>query len=336
MKLVQKYKIIFYFLLSFLILNACNRQNSIKNKNVDLKVIRFDKELSQLDELHYNQQLDELLKKYPLLMEVYVEQIARAGAVSDTLFKNRLKPVIFDNYTQKLYEKVETTFPDFEPLKKEINEALNYIVSYFPDIELPEVYTIVSNFGLSTATYENILLISLDMYLGSNYQYYEGLFPKYKYNYFTTEQLVPDVARVWFSYMFPEDSFAGKTLLSKMIYFGKMNLFLEKMIPGISDTILLQYTNEQIKFADKYRKELWQSIVESKMLFNSDMLKTGRYIEEAPFTNAYNIPQQCPPRIGRYFGWQIVKNYHRKNPDINLADLMNEKDENLILRGYKP
>jgi len=323
-------------------MTACKKNKpfdvDVSKVDVSLNITRFDIEQQQLDELNYNKIMREWREKYPLLIEVFVEQISRAGIFSDTSYYSNLKPLIFDRYTQQLYDEVLAKYKNINKISSELENAFRHIKYYFPDYQLPQIFTIVSNFGLSSATYENLLLISLDMYLGSDYPYYDGLFPKYKYKYFTKNQIVPDAMRVWFMKMFPEDSFSNKSLLSKMVYHGKKMLFLEMMLPGIADTTNYMYSEKELEWAQKYEAELWNILVENKVLFANDALKVSRYIDEAPFTNAYNFPQECPPRIGQWFGLQIIKSYLKNNKEINAVDIFTEKDELKILRlsGYKP
>ncbi|NLJ07184.1 MAG: hypothetical protein GX437_05895 [Sphingobacteriales bacterium] len=339
---MQKYKFLLILLPFFIILSSCREKDrfhpDISAVHANLMIHRYDSELVKLDENNYLMEFRHLNEKYPLMTEFFIEQIARAGKVDDSMSYYRLKPVIFDRYTQELYEETEKRFADFHTLIPHIQKAFDYLKYYYPDTVLPEIYTTISNFGFSAATYESILSVSLDMYLGNDYRYYDGLFSKYQYRHFVRQQLVPDIVRVMFTRFYPEDSFAGNNLLSKMIYHGKMALFLKMMIPDCPDTIIHKYSEKQLDWAEKYEGQIWHQLVENKVLFETETYKISRYLDDAPFTNAYKFPQECPPRIAAWVGYRIIENYLKKYPDVNLIDFLAEKDYNKILNlsQYKP
>ena len=62
----------------------------------------------------------------------------------------------------------------------------------------------------------------------------------------------------------------------------------------------------------------------------------NKFIGESP--NVYEISEKCPGRIGAWLGWEIVKKYMDKNPEVSIVDLMNDTDAHRIFQmsGYKP
>jgi len=71
-------------------------------------------------------------------------------------------------------------------------------------------------------------------------------------------------------------------------------------------------------------------------MFGTSVPKNKKWFEFAPFTNAENIPQDSPPQLGIYMGWQIVKAYMEDHPELSPADLLKEADAQKILKAYKP
>lgn len=325
-----------------LFLTSCKHSGKFNPdiSGVQAKIVihRYDKKLIELDENNFITKFKQLSKDYPLMTEFFIEHVARAGKFSDSFSLYRLKPVILDPYTQELYAETEKRFSDFDKYVPDIQSAFTYFKYYYPDVPIPELYLTISNFGFSVATYESILAVSLDMYLGKDYRYYSGLFSKYQYKHFIPQQLVPDMMRVMYTYLYPEDSFSGNSLISKMIYHGKMFLFLKMMIPDCPDTIIFKYSKEQLDWAEKNEGMIWHQLVQNKVLFETETYKISRYIEDAPFTNAYNFPQECPPRIGCWVGWRILKKYMGKFPDLKFTDILKETDFNKIISAsaYKP
>jgi hypothetical protein len=60
------------------------------------------------------------------------------------------------------------------------------------------------------------------------------------------------------------------------------------------------------------------------------------YIGEGPFTQGFS-QELSPGNIGQWLGWQIIKKYLSKNPDITPEELM-KTDSKIILEEakYKP
>jgi len=83
---------------------------------------------------------------------------------------------------------------------------------------------------------------------------------------------------------------------------------------------------------------IWAYFLDNELLFESDYLKIQKYLAEAPFTPGIGENSSSAPKLGVWTGWQIVKQYMEKNPDISLQELMLEKDAQKILVGskYKP
>jgi hypothetical protein len=336
------YNKIIIFLFISLLFFACKPKSKydIKLDHIDLnlEVNRFDQELAALDEQNYETKIIEISKKYPLIFEVFVEQIARAGRLEDSLFLDRLRPIFFDKYTQELYKKCEDVFRDFNTVEDELEYAYKHLLHYYPEFTIPEVYSIISNFGVAAASFENSIMFSLEYYLGDAFPAYDGLFPHYKYKHFKKDYLIADIMKVQFGALYPEEEYAGNNLLSKMIYEGKKLFFLELMIPQKHDSIRIGYGKDELKWCAKNEGKIWNQFLESKMLYETQTLQISKYLDDGPFTNAIGFPQDSPPRLGQWIGWQIVRNYIERNAISDFQMLFEEKDAQKILMqsAYKP
>jgi hypothetical protein len=63
----------------------------------------------------------------------------------------------------------------FKESERELIKAFKYYQYHFPYKELPVIYTMISGFNQSVVTAENIIGVSLDKYLGRDYNYYHQL-----------------------------------------------------------------------------------------------------------------------------------------------------------------
>jgi hypothetical protein len=81
---------------------------------------------------------------------------------------------------------------------------------------------------------------------------------------------------------------------------------------------------------------LWGYFAENNRLYESDLSIVRELTTEGPFTAA--ISKECPPRIAMWVGWQIVRSYMKKNPEVSLESLMRDQDAQKILTKsrYRP
>jgi hypothetical protein len=320
---------------------SCKREKykvDTSNINLDVKINRMDKDFSSINSENYYTKVIEIQKKYPEVFQLYVEQIARRGSMENNEYIEPMKEYFLDQYSIELYKDVLRKFPDMSVYEEELEDAFKRVKFFFPEDTIPQIYSLVSDFVFSAASYENMLLISLDMYLGSDYRYYSGLFPVYKIKRMRPEYIVSQVLQAYYMEKFPKDIFAGKDLLSNMLYEGKKLFFVDLAAPWIADSLKIEYTKEQLKWCQKNEGEIWNQLLTNKAIFETESQKYSRYLDDGPFTNAYGFSQQSPARIGEFVGWQIVKNYMNTNKNASPVDVFKIQDAQkiLTLSAYKP
>jgi hypothetical protein len=139
----------------------------------------------------------------------------------------------------------------------------------------------------------------------------------------------------WFQSEYDPDS-VNTDLLSQMVYYGKMLYFLDCTMPGVADTLKIGYTGAQYDWCTRNESNLWAHLIGQKLLFNTNQQVYFKYINDGPTTSG--LPGESPARLGQWVGWQIVRAWARKNPDIPVSGLMAERDAQQVLNqsGYKP
>jgi uncharacterized protein YjaZ len=81
---------------------------------------------------------------------------------------------------------------------------------------------------------------------------------------------------------------------------------------------------------------MWTYLAEHKQLYSTDRMSIKRYIDDGPYTASFS--EGSPARTGIWLGWQIVRSYMKQNPEVKLADLLNNNNFQSILNqsGYQP
>src|SRR5690554_5273999 len=271
------------------------------------------------------------MEEYPEFTRQYLQERlyeSREELAAELLQVNQ------DTAMQELYDEVMRHFPDITDVENELENAFKYIRYYFPEFEVPKVYTMVSGFDSDLFISGSLIVIGLDYFLPEDHRFQPTDLPRYIAKRYQKDYIVPTIL-VALSQQFNATNVRDNTLLAEMIYFGKAYHFVKTMMPCTSDEFIIGYTEKEI--ADSYANEelIWSHFIENELLFETNAFEIRKYTGEAPFTDA--ISMDAPGRLGRWIGWNIVDDY-RYNNSLSINELMEEKDPDKIFRqsGYRP
>ena len=303
---------------------SCSESNT-----VDVSAINVDTKLVRFDSLFYNiknqEELSSLKDAYPLMFP---------KETTDSAWMNKVN----SSDEQKVYKKSVKVFGDFGKQYSEIVDVFKHIKYYYPEFNAPEVFTILSDFDYRYPVLytPDRLFVSLDMYLGADEEEYD-MFPRYLVKNMVKERVKVDVADAISRNVVSVDKY-DRSLLSQMIYNGKLLYLSQKLIPSASDSLLIGYTKEEMEWCNNNQSDIWGYMVKRKLIYSNDERLLPRFINVAPFSKFYlELDQQSPGRVGVWLGWQIVKSYMENN-DVSLNELMSNKDAKSIFikSRYKP
>jgi hypothetical protein len=302
---------------------------------MNLKIKHLDVDLLKLKKDQVQAAIPVLKSSYGNLLDIFFYRMISIGGTDQENFPDLLYSFVSDTLIRSLEKNVAEKI-DTVQLRKDLETAFKHYKYYFPEKEIPMVCTCISGFNQSIVTDEKLVGISLDKYLGTKSRFYEQLgLPAYKRKNMCPEKIVPDVMYGWTMTEWPKNDNAN-TLLSQMIYEGKMLYLLDALLPDLPDTLKLGYTKKQLDFCKNNEAAMWTYLAEHKILFTTDRMNIKRFIDDAPYTSAFS--EQSPGRAGAWLGWRIVRSYMNQNKDIKMADLIKNSDSQLILNhsGYQP
>lgn len=334
MKLVQQ---VIFAVLLLLSLFSCKRNPlkvDISEIKTEIEVVRFDKELFEINSADTLKSLTELSNKYPEFFDLFTYKVIQIGGIGDSLFPDGMKLFLTDTMILDVKKLVDTEFADFNKTEKQLIKAFKYFQYHFPDKDLPTVYAYISGFNQSVVTAEKIIGISLDKYLGRDCEYYQKLSstPQYKVLNMHKAKIASDVAYAWGITEF-EQTNKATTLLDNMIYQGKLMYFVDAMLPEMHDSLKIGYTKQQLDWCKKNEAQMWSQLIEHKMLYSNKRMDIIRYINASPTTSGF--PLESPGRTGVWIGWQIVRQYMKKFPETTIPELMQNSDYQQILNDSK-
>ena len=123
-----------------------------------------------------------------------------------------------------------------------------------------------------------------------------------------------------------------------MIFYGKKLYLTDLLIPNKTDAIKIGYTTDQEEWVKSNELYMWQFFIEKQFIYNSDPTLIQRFIDPAPFSKFYlEIDNESPGEIGKWLGWQIVKSFVEKNPEIDINNLLSLPAQTMFNKSnYKP
>lgn len=323
-----------YLLLIILaaIIFSC-RQNPLKVKlsgtEKEIEIVRFDNELFTTGWADTSAVVA-LANKYPAFFDLYTYRVIQIGGLGDSLFFEGLQQFMTDTMILEIRQKTDSVFADIADTEKEIKDAFKYFQYHFPGKELPVLYFYISGFNQSVVTADKTIGVSLDKYLGQDCKWYQQLnsTPQYKIVNMHKLKIASDVAYAWGVTEF-ENTGKTTTLLDNMIYQGKLMYFVDALLPETHDTLKIGYSEIQLDWCKKNEAQMWSQLIEHKMLYSNNRMDIIRYTNPSPTTSGF--PLESPGRTGVWIGWQIVRQYMKKHPEVNLNDLMQNTDYQKIL-----
>ncbi len=301
-------------------------------RQVDVHIKRYEKDLFSLDPEHLTEGLQRIAKEYPSLL---IED----GVWNNQEMMYQLKAYISDPLIREIYDEVMLQFSDMKDVESELNKALGYYLTYFPENSVPSFYSLVPGLNTDMPTiygYGDDIFIHLDMYLGKDYKYYSQIgMPLFisqrcEKKYVATECF----SKALVYKHLPQK--AAVSLLDNMVLEGKRLYFTEMMFPDKAEMEVIEYTPEKYEWAVNNQGKVWAYIIEKDYLFSKQNEIIRQFVGDTPFTKPFT--NDSPGRMGAFIGWKIVQAYMENNPEVSLQMLMQDTDSQTILNksGYKP
>lgn len=327
--------------IGFAVTLSCRRNNY----RVDISEIEATVDIKRLEEDLFSVSPNEIKTKVPKLKEKYngflqlFSFVINIGNVDDPSWSDNLIRFCTDRLNNEVYTSTIQKFPSVAEIEKGLTDAFKHYLYYFPEKEIPGVYTCISGFNNSIIVGDSALGIGLDRYLGSDCKYYPELqLYKYQVAKMNPWNIVPDCMYAWASSEWDLKSlgYSQDNVLTEMIHEGKLLYFVKCMLPEVKDNIIFGFTSDQMKFCGNNENQMWEYLVEYNLLFNTEQLTKRKLTGEAPFTGYFS--KESPGRAAVWIGFRIVESYMMKSNKVNLEDLMRNTDIQEILEksAYNP
>jgi len=327
----SKYLLFFYTVLLFSCekKDECTVSDEIKNVPIELEIVRLEKEMAGLKS---KDDIKTFLDKHNDFSEAFLR---RSQYPYDSILVDEIHKLVRDPYIDTLYQETERIFTDLEPLKQNFVRAFKHFKYYYPEFKIPKIKTVITGFGQDLLVTDSLIVIGLDFFLGPEAKYRPVQLPLYIMRRFSQEYIVP-TSILNLSKLYNQTNYKDKTVLAEMIFFGKSYYFTKKILPCTPDSLIIQYTAQELKDVNENEDVIWANFVQNQLLYETSHFVKKKYLEERPYIP--EIGKKCPGRIGAWLGWEIVKAYQEENEKLPLQELMKIDDAQLIFTqsNYKP
>lgn len=301
---------------------SCDKKSAVEKKiealPVQIKIDRFDQvffESSQKD-------LQKIKKRYPFFFP---------EGIPDSVWVNKINNPLW----RELFAEVQKKYKKSESIEAELEKVFKHIKFHFPKTKSPKVYTVIAEMDYDNKVIyaDSLVIISLEMYLGKDHKFYE--FPAYIRQNFEQRQMMPDLVASFGKSKITTEK--DNTLLSQMIYHGKLLYLKDLILSSYTDDEKMGYTPKEINWCEENESYIWRYFLENELLYSNELKLNSRFIAPAPFSKFYlEIDNESPGQVGAWIGWQIVRSFV-KNNDVPVAKLLEINAKELFKKSkYKP
>jgi len=285
----------------------------------NIQSIRFDSAFFAMDSLHFESDLAKLVQAYPQFSADYFNRILMLSSK-----KESKKILAFYKAYLPIYQ-ATTKIQAYKKATPEIAEAFKRFHFYFPSYSLP---TQLIYFIGPLETYGNIvtkdgLAIGLQLYMGAESSWYfseqiNTIYPTYISRQFAPEYIVINSVQNILNDYEPL-SINGKQLIEKMIEIGKRQYILSQCLPNASDTLILGYTDSQLKAIKENAGDIWTFLSNENRLFSADPNLIAAILTEAPYNDYFG--EDIPGNVGKYIGYRIVQSWMNQQKGKSKSNL---------------
>ncbi len=322
---------------------ACNNKEGIPDVSsieVDIPVERFDNSFFSIDSNDISSGLRKVQQQHPDFYTDFMQNILGVSGV-DTNQNTILVTKEFLRGYLPVYDSLQLKYKKTDWLQKELEKAFQYVKYYFPRYKTGKAVLFTGPFDAPGVASVNAgIAIGLQQFAGKDFSVYQSpmgqeLFPTYISKRFAPEYITANCMKAVVEELFPDKS-GDKPLIEQMIEKGKRWYLLDKFLPATPDSIKTGYTNKQLNWCSENEGLIWSYLVKNEDLNSLSPVVLQTYIGEAPFTQGFS-QESSPGNIGQWIGWQIIKKFVAKNPDMMPRDIMRTEAKKILDEAkYKP
>ena len=151
-----------------------------------------------------------------------IEDVLQLGDATDPDINNKFISFYQDPRLQTLITSAETQYANMDSINIQLNAAIMKLRKMLPDLKIPRFYAQLTALDQSIVVGNQTVGISLDKYLGENYQGYKPFYSAEQRRTMTREYIVPDCIFFYLMSEYPLRSFEMRSQMERDIHAARI------------------------------------------------------------------------------------------------------------------
>lgn len=297
---------------------------------VDINHVIVDSDSAELIDKHHK-----FFEEYEDIYSYLIGYCLRIGKVDDSAFYNSVIDYRLDPSIQEMNADIEEKFTNMSLYEEQILDGFKHLKYHFPKGHFPKTIVYINSlFNSGVFCTENEIGIGLQQYLGKDNEIVKQLNPQFYFDWmkegFDQRYLERDVLTGWIETHYIDESEGA--LIEHIIRWGKVLYLAEAAFPDLHESVILRYSEEELKWANENEYAFWKYLVDENLLFKIDERTTRNMVGDGPFTAG--LPEEgSPARMGQYLGWRMCHSYMEQY-NVSVKELL-ELPYNEILQEFE-
>ncbi len=260
--------------------------------------------------------------------------------VNDTTIKNvAVESYLSDTFRIRLKDSATNVFRHWD-WQQTLGEPFAAYTLSFPEKQTPILYPVITDFNYGLFLFQNdqgrdALGVGFEMFLGT-YALYDQLsinnpnFSTYINRTFNLAHLPSKIL-----YALAADVVlppANNRLLDHILTEGKKTYLVQAWLPTIADTLLYEFTQDQLDWVRANELDIWRYLLTDRLLYKVSGRDIANLTQPAP--HSQGMPPEAPGRAANYIGHRIIKAF-MKSSAISHQELAKWTDFDRILTEAK-
>lgn len=317
-------------LLLVCVLSACQFK-MLNNHDADgnsVRIKRYDRLQFEYVATRNLTALQLMNTEYPQATKMLIEDVLALGEVNYSGINEAMLEYFNDTTLMQLVLDTQDKFKDLTSIEKELSVAFARLHKEVPQLPIPTFYSQISALNQSIVVNDTLIGISLDKYLGADYEIYKRFYYDYQSRTMASSRIVPDCLTFYLLSRYPYAWMPGRTLLDVMMDRGKIHWVVAKLLKQNGEE-QMAYTDKETKWCRKNRKHIWNNMIKNGHLYATDPLIVRSYLRAESYRQYFG--DATPPLIGIWMGMQLIDKYMKLHPEKTIAQLLGENNYIMML-----
>ena len=154
-----------------------------------------------------------------------------------------------DSTLQSMLLDVQQQYTEIDDLNESFSAAFERLAELLPSVKIPEIYTQIGSFDQSIIVGNNVLGISLDKYLGSNYPFYQDHYTDEQRRMMERSMIVPDAISFYLLSLFPTPDSLQETQAVRDRHMSRIHWVVQQ----VTDQSI--FDSEQVAAVERYMQQ---------------------------------------------------------------------------------